>query len=169
MSQVLVQKTRDSESTAKPLLEEMKSIADSIRQRAFSLFQNRNEHYYGSDLEDWLQAERDVVFAPASELTGDEKKFVARIALPGFDPRDVHVSAIPGGVIVQAASSHNHHGNDDGVRFCEFSDKQVYRRLDWPEQVNVDKVTASLDKGILEINAPKQAASTAPATVSAVA
>jgi len=41
------------------------------------------------------------------------------------------------------------------VCFCEFSGKKLFRRLDLPSEIDVNKVTASLDKGILEIDAPK--------------
>ena len=168
MSNVAVLKCHNSESASTSLSERIESITDSIRQCAFNLFQNRNGHQ-GSELEDWLQAEREVVSIPTSELTGDDNKFVARIALPGFNPKDVHISAMPGVLIVDAASSHTAHGNGDGVRFCEFSDKQVYRRIDWPDDVDVDNVTASLDKGILEVSAPRQMPVTAPAKAMAAA
>ena len=61
----------------------MDSITDSIRNRAFNLFEHRNRNG-GSDLDDWLQAERDLLLTPDTELTSDAKKFIARIALPGF-------------------------------------------------------------------------------------
>ena len=168
MSQVAVQKCNNPETSSQTLLEKMESVADSIRQRAFSLFEHRSGNG-GSELDDWLQAERDVIFTPTSELADNEKEFVATIALPGFDAKDIHISAVPDALIVQAASSHTHRGKNDGVRFSEFSDKQVYRRLDWPEAVDVDKVTAAIDKGILEITAPKAAAGKSAAKMTAAA
>ncbi len=81
MPQVAIQKCQDSESTPHTLLERMEAITESIRRRAFDIFQTH--HRGGSQVDDWLRAERDVVWSPTTELVDHEKEFVARIALPG--------------------------------------------------------------------------------------
>ena len=78
MSQIAIQKCKNLETTPQTLLEHLEAITDSIRKRAFNIFQNRNGDN-GSDLDDWRQAERDVVWSPASELVDDKKEFRARI------------------------------------------------------------------------------------------
>jgi HSP20 family molecular chaperone IbpA len=154
MSQVAIDKCKNLETTPQTLLEHLEAITDSIRKRAFNIFQNRNGEN-GSDLNDWLQAERDVVWSPASELVDDKKEFRVRIALPGFEAKDIQVSAMPDALVIQADATHTHEGNSDNVCFCEFSEKKLFRRLDLPAPVDVDKVTASVDKGILQVTAPK--------------
>jgi len=158
MAQVAIQKCKSSEAVPKTLLDRMEAIADSIRTRAFNLFEHRDAGA-GSALDDWLRAERDMVLAPASELVDDVKEFRARIAMPGFDPGDIQVSALPDALVIQADATHTHEGKSGSVRFCEFSGKKLFRQLALPESVDVDRVTASLDKGILEVTAPKAAAS----------
>jgi HSP20 family protein len=157
MSQVAISKCKSPETTPPTLLEQVKTLTDSIRERAFDIFQNRNGAS-GSDLGDWLQAERDVVWSPASELVDDEKEFRARIALPGFDAKEIQVSALPDALVIQANATHTHDGKRGSVCFCEFSGKQLFRRLDLPATIDVDKVTASVDNGILQVNAPKATA-----------
>jgi len=157
MSQVAISKYRNPETTPQTLLDQVKAISDSIRERAFNIFQNRNGAS-GSDLGDWLQAERDLVWSPASELVDDEKEFRARIALPGFDAKEIQVSALPDALVIQANATHTHEGKSGNVCFCEFSGKQLFRRLELPASVDVDKVTASADNGILQITAPKATA-----------
>lgn len=154
MSEVSIQKWKDVETIPQTLLHSMEATLDSIRQRAFNLFQSRNGAN-GSDLEDWLRAERDVVWSPASELVDNKKEFNARIAVPGFDAKEIQVSATPDALIVQADATHTHEGKRGNVCFCEFSGKKLFRRLPLPESVDVDKVTASLDNGILQVTAPK--------------
>jgi HSP20 family protein len=157
MSQVAIKKCKDLETIPQTLLQNMQAIVDSIRQRAFNLFQDRNGRN-GSDLEDWLQAERDMVWSPASELVDDAKEFRARMAVPGFDTKDIQVSAMPDALIIQADATHTHEGKGGNVCFCEFSGKKLFRRLQLPASVDVDKVTASVDKGILQVTAPQAAA-----------
>ena len=154
MSQVSIQKCKNLETTPQTLLERLEAITDSIRERAFNLFQNRQSGN-GSDMDDWLQAERDVVWSPASELVDDEKEFKARIALPGFDAKQIQVSAMPDALIIQADTTHTHEGKNGNVCFCEFSGKNLFRRIELPASIDVDKVTASVEKGILEVTAPK--------------
>ena len=154
MSQVAINRCKSPEATPQTLLEHAEAIADSIRKRAFHIFQNRGGGD-GSDLQDWLQAERDVILSPASELVEDEKEIRATLALPGFDAKEIQLSVMPDALIVEAGATHSHEGNRGTVRFCEFSEKQLYRRLDLPASIDVDKVTASLDKGMLQITAPK--------------
>jgi HSP20 family protein len=154
MSNVAVEKCPDSGALPETLWQRMNAIADEIRQRAFGLFERRGQTI-GSDLDDWLQAEREVVWSPASELVENKDDFRARVALPGFDAKDLEVTATPSGLIVRAESNHTHGGKEGSVCFCEFSGKALFRRLDLPSEIDVNKVTASLDKGILEIDAPK--------------
>ena len=154
MSQVAIYKCKNPETTPQMLLEHVEAITDSIRKRAFNMFQNRSGEN-GSDMDDWLQAERDVVWSPASELVDNKKEFRARIALPGFDAKDIQVSAMPDALVIQADATHTHEGKSGDVCFGEFSGKKLFRRLQLPASVDVDKVTASVDKGILEVTAPK--------------
>jgi HSP20 family protein len=154
MSQVAIEKCPNPEAIPQTLLERIDTITDSIRRRAFDLFQNRNGGN-GSDLDDWLQAEQEVVSSPASELVDEEQELRARIALPGFDAKDIQVSAMRDALIIQAGAAHTYEEKNGNVCFCEFSQKKLFRRLDLPASIDVDKVTASLDKGILVVTAPK--------------
>ena len=156
MANVAVEKCRESGKFPETLWETMNAITEDIRQRAFNLFERRGRTM-GWDLDDWLEAEREVVWSPASELIENKNDFRARLALPGFDTKDLEVTATPNALVVRAESAHTHEGKEGEVCFCEFSGQKLFRRLDLPSDIDVDKITASLDKGILEITAPKAA------------
>lgn len=154
MASVAVEKYREAGTLPETLWQKMNAITDDIRNRAFDLFERRGRTT-GSDLDDWLQAEREVVWAPASELIENKDDFRACLALPGFEAKDLEVTATPNALIVRAESTHTHEGKEGDVRLCEFSGKKMFRRLDLPAEIDVDKVTASLEKGILDVTAPK--------------
>jgi HSP20 family molecular chaperone IbpA len=156
MSQVAIYKCKNPETTPHTVLEHLEAITDSIRKRAFNIFENRKGEH-GFDLDDWLEAERDVVWSPASELVEGKENFQARVALAGFDAKDVEVTVTPEALIIEAEKTHTHDAKEGAVRFCEFSNKKLLRRIDLPMVINVDKVTASLDNGMLQVNAPKAA------------
>ena len=75
-----------------------------IRERAFSLFQNRGG-CGGGDVDDRLRAEHDVIWWPGVELTESDRDFRARIALPGFNEKDLKVTAAPEALIVEAKNT----------------------------------------------------------------
>src|SRR5208283_78800 len=147
MSQVAIGKCKDPDTISKALLEHIGTITDSIRKRAFNLFESRKDGS-GSDLDDWLQAEKDVVWWPTADLIDDKRQFTARIALPGFDAKDIEVTAMPDALVIRADATHTHEGQRDSVCFCEFSEKKLFRRLELPSSIEVDQVSASLEKGI---------------------
>ena len=132
----------------------MKTLSDRIRQRAFEIFEQRG----GGDgfaIDDWLNAERDLFRIPESALLERDGKFEARVSIPGFNPDDVLVMVSPHALIVKGSSAHEHDGSRGGVQLSEFDQKTLFRRFDLPEPINVDNVTAKLEKGVLELIAHK--------------
>lgn len=157
MPAVAIEKCRNSENLPETISKELNEITETVQREAFNLFERRGG-VIGSDLENWLSAERGVVWSPPSEVVERDDEYRARIALPGFQSKDLQVVATPDSVIVEAEKTHTHEGKEGTVRFCEFSDKKVFRRLDMPSPIDVDKTTASLENGMLQVNAPKAAA-----------
>ena len=155
-SQVTVEKYRDAAAVPEKLSSRMNAIGDEIRQRAFGLFE-RQGCQHSSDLDDWLRAEREVIASPTADLVERDDAFQVRVAMPGFDATDMHVSATPSLLIIEADVRHAHDESQGAVHFCEFSNKTLFRQVNLPLGIDLDKLTASLDKGILRINAPKAA------------
>ncbi|MEQ1949364.1 MAG: Hsp20 family protein [Bryobacteraceae bacterium] len=149
-----VQRIPDASQAPDSLIEEMRSIAHRIQQRAFELFEGRGGEC-GRELEDWLQAERDLLGDAASEMTESEDGFHLKIALPGFDGKDVQVTAMPREVVVEARARHQHEGIEGGVTHSEFSSSKIFRKFGFAEDIDVDRVTAKLEHGFLDVDAKK--------------
>ena len=156
MPQVAIERMDEKRAADTSVVDEMKTLAERIRQRAFEIFERRGASH-GSAVNDWLSAERDLFRIPESELVERDEKFEARVSAPGIDPSDVTVTALPDALIVQGSTVHKHEQSDGDVRFCEFDQRTLFRRFDLPERINVDQVTASLDKGVLQLTARKSA------------
>ncbi len=153
MSNVAIQKIRDT-NESHPFLDELSGLLDRVRTRAFELFERRGGSH-GNDLGDWLQAEKEVFGVPAVELSESEREFQLLIALPGFDTKDVKVAALPDRVIIEGESSHQHRGINGTVHLCEFTESRAFRQIPLPKPIDVDHVSANLDKGVLHIRAAK--------------
>lgn len=154
MSQVAIEKVDERKFGTASIFEEIKALSERIREHAYEIFEGRGGAA-GLDKEDWLNAEKDLLCACESELVEKDGKFEVRMNAPGFEPGEVKVTALPEALIVRASSSHTHNKTEDNVRFCEFGQKTLFRRFDLPESINLEKVTADLNKGVLHLTAAK--------------
>jgi HSP20 family protein len=154
MAHVAVEKVNGS-AQSPSLANKLETLSGRIRQRAYEIFEHRGSD--GQALDDWLQAERGLIFAPESEVIEKDGKFEIRVAAPGFKAAETRVTVLPDAVIVAAESNHKHEENKENVHLCEFGSRNLYRRLELPTSINVDKVSASLEDGMLRITAQKAA------------
>ena len=58
-------------------------------------------------------------------------------------------------MIVEGEAAHQHQGTKWDRAFREFGERRVFRLIPLPKPVDVDHVSATLDKGLLEIRAAK--------------
>ncbi len=154
MAHVAVEKINES-AQSPSLTNKLEALAERVRRRAYEIFERRGTD--GQATDDWLQAEHDLIFAAESEVVEKDGKIEIRVAAPGFKAAETHVTVLPHAVIVAAESSHKHEETNANVHLCEFGAKNLYRRLDLPNRINVDRVTASLDDGMLRITAQRAA------------
>jgi HSP20 family protein len=159
MSEIKVQKvTDDGKKPTLPVFKEMESVFERIRTRAFDLFSRRG-FGEGHALDDWLAAEREVCW-PAGELVEHEKAFALNVALPGFEPADISVTATPHQLVVHAKSKTESKKEEEakkGGKVCwsEFRSNDVYRQVDLPKDIDPQSVSASLQNGLLKVVATK--------------
>jgi len=154
MPQVAITKVNDAEKKTLPVFGEIAKRLDAVQHRAFDLFEKRGREV-GHELDDWLRAEHELFGWPAAEFSEKDSSYQMQVALPGFEARDIEVTATPTELIVHAASERQNKGQENSVAWTEFGSNDVYRRFEVPIAVNVDQVTAKLDNGILNIDAPK--------------
>lgn len=157
MSSVIVQKVPNQSETSLPIFEEMGRLLTQAKNRAYELFENRGREI-GKAIDDWVTAEKETFGCPASELVDKGKQFEMRITLPGFEAREVQVTATPLEVLVHASTARESRPDSEKVLWSEFGKKDVYRRFELPEAIDVEQVTARLDKGLLQVTAEKAAA-----------
>ncbi len=156
MPGLYIEKVRDAERQRTPVFEALDRMLNDTRQRAFELFQKRGGAP-GTDMEDWLRAEREVLWHPPAELIEDETQFRLQLAVPGIEPGSLRITALPQSVVVRAESTHQHDKREGKVHFCEFSERRLLRRVDLRTPIDIDRVSATLNNGILEIAATKAA------------
>jgi HSP20 family molecular chaperone IbpA len=173
MADVKVQKVDKAEDRTLPIFRQVDEMFGRVQRRAFELFAGRG-FASGREFEDWIAAERELCW-PATELSEQDRKYVLSVALPGYEPGQISVTATPRELIVQASARTERREEPDRrkeearVVWSEFRSDEVYRRVEFPEPVDVSKVSANLANGMLKIVAEKAAKAVMRVPVSAAA
>ena len=168
MSNVAVQKLENEALKTLPVFEQIEKRIEDVRRRAFELFERRGCEL-GREVEDWLQAEREVFGWPAAEMIEKDREYELQMALAGFDAKAVQVTASPSAIIVHAQNESVKKTEESNVVWTEFASNDVNRQFEMPQPIEVDKTRATLDKGILRITAAKAAAAAKQESIMAVA
>jgi len=154
MTSVIVRTVPTVEDRALPVFAELEKLMDHIRDRAYHLSEARG--FEGSfQLDDWLRAEHELCW-PAAELDETDEEFIAKVALAGFDPEDITVTANPHELIVKAKHELKHKVIKPSIaHWSDFQSNDVYRHIQLPSDIDVDKISARFSRGMLTIEAPK--------------
>jgi HSP20 family protein len=134
------------------IFDQLNDLQDRITKRAFEIFDG-NGHIFGRDLEDWLQAERELVWKPSIELDEKDNEFRLQIATPGVDPKDIDIEANPEYVLVKAECHHEHKEDNGKVHICEFTAGNLFRSVRLPKKIDPDHVKAEFKNGMLTLTA----------------
>jgi HSP20 family protein len=138
------------------IFDDFDAITNQIAQRAFGLFRERGTD--GRDLDDWFRAESELLKSMPVELSESDKDFTVKAEVPGFSIKDLTVRAESNSVCIHGKKQETKEEKDGKkVRYSEVSSSEICRRIDLPASINPDKVSASLNNGVLELNIPKAA------------
>jgi HSP20 family molecular chaperone IbpA len=154
MSKLNVTTVPSADDRSLSVFAEFDEIADRIRDRAFQLFAGRNFED-GHALEDWLAAEHQICW-PAAEMVEEDDEYEIKVALAGFKPNEIDVTAAPREIIIKAAHESHKKEDDDAVTvFSEFVSNSALRRFELPSDIDTRHVEAEFKNGLLKIEAPK--------------
>ena len=171
MADIKVQKVEKAEDRALPVFQQVDEMLGRIQRRAFELFKGRG-FADGHDLEDCVTAERELCW-PTTELVEQEGNYVLSVALPGFEPGQISVTATPRELIVHASARTERREEpakkEQKVLWSEFRRSDIVRRIELSESIDVAKVSATLNQGLLKIVAEKAAKKVVSVPVAAAA
>jgi HSP20 family molecular chaperone IbpA len=168
MADVQINKLQPEGESVLLLTQQVDALYDEISRRAFRLFESRGGAH-GHDREDWLDAERSLVFAPPAELIEEDDQFEIRMAVPGFEPNQIRLSVLPMAIIVDGDLGTTLGVREQRVCFSEFNDRKLLRRVNLPQAVRPYTAKATIKSGILQITVRKAAEGGEPVEQAAVA
>jgi HSP20 family protein len=132
---------------------ELRTMQDRIMRRAYDIFENSGRAL-GRDLEHWLDAERELVWKPAIELSEKDDAFHVSVAIPGVDPKALDIEVSPDYLLIKAEVHHEHTADKGKVHACEFETGSLFRSVRFPKKVDPNKVLAEFKNGMLYLTAP---------------
>jgi HSP20 family protein len=134
------------------VFDQMKEMQDRIMRRAYEIFE-QNGNQLGRDLEHWTQAERELVWRSAFELSEKDGRFHLQAAIPGVEAKDIDLEVTPEDIIVKADTQHEHREQKGIVHYCEFETGKMFRSIHLPKKIDPDKVKAEFKNGLLRLTA----------------
>ena len=135
------------------VLEQVESIREAVNRRAYELFEGGG-CCQGRDLEDWLQAEREIVSTPPIELTEKNGEVTLKVALAGFGSADLDVQVTPEDILIRSERVHERRGSNEKVYQTEFRRGKLFRAVKLPYEIDPKKTTTRLRNGLLQVTAP---------------
>jgi HSP20 family protein len=92
---------------------------------------------------------------PAMDLVESGDHFVLRADLPGMGEDDIKIELEDGTLTVSGERKAEHETNEEGYYRVERAFGAFSRTLTLPKGVNAEAVSASFDRGVLEVRIPK--------------
>jgi HSP20 family protein len=92
---------------------------------------------------------------PAMDLLETDDHFVLRADLPGMSEEDVNIELEDSTLTISGERKAEHEENREGYYRVERASGSFQRSLTLPKGVDPEAVTASFDRGVLEVRIPK--------------
>lgn len=101
------------------------------------------------------RVDRSQRWMPAMDLVEADDHFVLKADLPGLSEDDVAIEVQDNVLTVSGERKAEHERKEKGFYRLERSFGRFSRSLTLPEGVNAEAISASFDKGVLQVSIPK--------------
>jgi len=135
------------------IFERMEKLHEQIAKRAFELFEG--DRLFGRDIDHWFKAESEILHPMHVTLSESDEWFEVKAELPGFEAKDLEISAQPRELTVVGKRQSETERKEKKTIYKEQCSNEVMRAIELPAEIDSAKVTAHLKDGILTLTAPK--------------
>ena len=133
-----------------PFFRRMGEIHNTLARRAYELFDGRGRQD-GHDLEDWLRAESELLSPTPVEISEAGDQVIVRADVPGFRDQDLELRVEPHRLIISGKREEIRDQKKQKILYSERRSDEVCRVIDLAEEIDSDKVKATLQDGTLEV------------------
>jgi HSP20 family protein len=94
---------------------------------------------------------------PAADIYETADEFVVELEVPGFEEKELAIEVTDHTLSVKGEHEETTEKQEKTFRLHERLEQTFERRFALPETVDAEKLTATFEKGVLELHAPKVA------------
>ncbi|PYU66824.1 MAG: hypothetical protein DMG49_20840 [Acidobacteria bacterium] len=148
-----------AEEPAKPIkygsiFDQIQDTFNAISRRAYEIFEG-NGRAFGRDVEDWFQAERELVHPVHVSIEESDDSLAVKAEVPGFSEKELEIGLEPRRLTIIGKRETKKEEKKGKTVFAECCSDQILRIINLPADVQTDKVTATLKNGVLEFTMPR--------------
>jgi len=121
--------------------------------RELEEWERRANDLFGGPL--WRLPVEERAWMPAVDVFEKDDKFVVKAELPGMKEKDINVSVVGDTLSIRGEKKTEAEIDDEDYYRCERTYGSFYRSIPLPSTVDVDKIEASFEDGVLEVALPK--------------
>jgi HSP20 family protein len=152
---------RRAEEAMKPIkygsvFDQIQDTFNALSRRAYEIFEG-NGREFGSDLENWFQAERELLHPVHVSVEEFDDSFAVRAEVPGFSEKELEINLEPRRLTITGKREAKKEEKKGKKVYAERCCDEILRMVDLPAEVETDKVNATLKNGVLEFTLPKVA------------
>src|SRR5947207_5849127 len=141
------------------LVHRVQELYDSVARRAYEIF-DRKGRTCGRDLENWLQAESELLHPVHVDVAESDEGLTVRAEVPGFRVENLKVGVEARRLTIAGKREAEEERRGEKTIYKEYCSNEFLRVIDLPAEVVVGKAAATLRDGVLQLNMPKAAPST---------
>jgi HSP20 family protein len=135
-------------------VERMRHISGAVARRAYELFEARGSEH-GHDQDDWFRAESELLTPVPAKVAAINGGLTVRAEVPGFAHKDIEVHVESKRLIIYARARENTEQGRGRESARERTSYESFRVLDLPQEIEPDKITATLQNDVIEITLQK--------------
>ena len=140
---------------AADLIKSVQELRESIARRAYEIFESKGRTS-GRELEDWLQAESELVHPVHVDVAESDESLTVRAEIPdSFRAENLMVGVEARRLTIAGKREAEKERRDEKTIYRESRSDQILRVIDLPAEVVAGKATARLKNGVLELKMPK--------------
>lgn len=111
--------------------------------------------FFNLELDDDDSTLSTAKWTPAVDIAEKDDHFLIEADIPGVDPKDIEVSMENGFLTVKGERESESRDEKDGYSRVERSHGSFYRRFSLPDTADSENVSATSNKGVLQIKVSK--------------
>ena len=134
------------------IFDEVEKMQRRIERRAYELFESRGFEL-GHDMDDWLAAERELVWSPPISMEEGDGEITIQLSAPGFAPEQIYVELRPQDLLVEAEAHEQHEKGKGKTRTKTVRTAKLFRSVHFPRAIDPDSAEAEFRNGVLRLTA----------------